>query len=170
MSTKATGQYGPFNRAVPFKRWWCWLWGVVAVGLIVSVWFRTPFMVWTLAVVCTFGVMETIGVFCLDEGYPPLTQVIVEYVPRWLAFSLIYACTGLAGGTWFHFRERVELALLTSLLGWFTTHFDTAFDGTLMRRENVKYAWYARRLGMRVTSERIAARDESRARRQQDAL
>jgi hypothetical protein len=159
-----TGDYGPFHRTTRYKTWWCCLFGVVAVSLIVSVWFRVPFMRWSLIAVCTFGVMEAIGVAFLEQGYPPLTQIIVEYVPRWLAFIIIYFSTGVAGATWFHFRQRLALAALTGLLGWFTTHFDTAFDNRLMVRENVKYAWYAKKLRLSGMSARITARAALRAR------
>jgi hypothetical protein len=143
------------------------MWGVVAVGLIVGVWIRTSFVVWVLTVLCTFGVMETIGVLNVSRRLPPLTQVIVEYVPRWLAFSVIYFSTGMAAATWFHVRWRLRLALLVGLLGWFTTHFDTAFDHKLMARENIKYAWYAKRFGLKSVSARMTARAEFRA--QQDS-
>src|SRR5258708_6921506 len=109
-----TREYGPVKRSHPYNPLWCCFWGVVSVGLIVAVFFRTSFGVWLIAVLCTFGVMETIGVVDLNHSrrFPPLTQVIVEYVPRALAFSLIYFSTGMAGATWFHFRTRWRLALL----------------------------------------------------------
>jgi hypothetical protein len=154
--------FGPFKRSEPWKTWWIWLWGVVSVGLLVSVWFRAPFMAWSLAAVATFGVMEAIGLTHAQQGFPPLTQVIREFVPRWLAFSLIYASTGVAGATWFRFHERLELALLTGLLGWFTAHFDTTFDSQAVVQESTKYAWYARRVGLSRAGARIEARQARR--------
>ena len=161
-----TGQYGPFKRKHRYNPLWCALWGVVSVGLIVAVWFRASFGVWLIVVFCTFGVMEPIGVLNVSKRLPPLTQVIVDYVPRAIAFSLIYFSTGMAATTWFHFRERFRLALLVGLLGWFTAHFDTAFDNKMMARENLKYAWYAERLGLKRASAWRTARAEFRA--QQD--
>jgi hypothetical protein len=157
-SMNATGDYGPFHRKVRYKTWWCCLFGAVAVGLIVSVWLRAPLKAWAVAAFLTFGVMEAIGVAFLEKGYPPLTQIVVEYIPRWIAFTVIYFSTGMAGATWFHVRERFWLAVLVGLLGWFTVHFDTAFDNKLMDRERTKYAWYADRLGGTGMSARIARR------------
>jgi hypothetical protein len=161
MSTIESGQrrtYGPFSRPVRWNQLWIWAWGVVAIGLIGSVWFRAPFMAWSVAALTFFGTMEGYGITHQHSAYPPLTQVIREYIPRWLAFSLIYGCTGLAAGTWFRFHNRVGLALLTGLLGWFTAHFDTTFDNQAVLQESTKYAWYADRLGRTEVSGHIRAR------------
>jgi hypothetical protein len=150
--------YGPFKRPVRWSRAWVWAWGVVATGLIISVWFRAPFMAWSVAALVFFGGMEGYGISHPHSPYPPLTQVIREYVPRWLAFSLIYAGTGLAAGTWFRVHNRIGLALITGLLGWFTAHFDTTFDNQAVVQESTKYAWYADRLGRADISRHIQAR------------
>ena len=144
---QAAGGHGPFKRVEPWKTWWVWLWGAVGVGLLVSVWFRTPWMVWSIVMVATFGVLEALGLLYEDVGYPPLTQVIREYVPRWVAFALIYAATAMAAATWFNVPDRVGLMLLGGLVGWLTAHFDTAFDRAAVLQENTKYAWWADRLG-----------------------
>ena len=151
-------RFGPFKRPVRWSRAWVWAWGVVAAGLLISVWFRAPFMAWSIAALVFFGSMEGYGITHPHSPYPPLTQVIREYVPRWLAFSLIYGCTGLAAGTWFRVHNRIGLALITGLLGWFTAHFDTTFDNQAVVQESTKYAWYADRLGRADVSGRIMAR------------
>jgi len=150
--------YGPLNRSQPWKTWWVWLWGAVAVVLLVSVWFRTPVMIWSIVTAVVFGAMEGYGLSHAEDGFPPLTQVIREYVPRWLAFSLIYACAGMAAGTWFRVHDRAGLAVLVGLVGWFTAHFDTAFDRPAVVQEATKYAWYAERAGWASTAARIRAR------------
>jgi hypothetical protein len=157
MSTAGVGS-GPQSRVEPWKTWWIWLWGLVSVVLIVSVWFRTPWMIWSVMTVFAFGIMEGIGLTHASVGYPPLTQVIREYIPRWLALSLIYGCTGLAGATWFHIPDRLGLAVLIGLLGWFTAHFDNAFDHAAVAQENAKYAWFAERVGFPSAAARIRAR------------
>jgi len=155
VSTTGVG-HGPLRRSAPWKTWWVWLWGVVAVALLVSVWFRAPFMIWTIATVVAFGGMEGFGLTHAAQGYPPLTQVIREYIPRWLAFSLIYGCAGMAGATWFRVRDRIGLAVLVGLVGWFTAHFDTAFDNAAVVQERAKYAWYADRARGVLTAPRRA--------------
>jgi hypothetical protein len=122
----------------PWASWWLWLWGVVAVTLIVLV-FVLPFKWWALAALVSFGKMEALGLLRPNDPYPPLTQVIRKYVPRWVAYTLIYGCTGGAGATWFKFPHPVQLALLVGLLGWFTAHFDVAFDDAAAGEERAKY-------------------------------
>jgi hypothetical protein len=156
MQTSAIVGHGPFNRQAPWATWWIWLWGVVAGGLIVSVCFRAPFMWWSLAALVGFGVMEGYGLSNADDPYPPLTEVIREYIPRWAAFALIYAAVGLAGGTWFRFPHRWELGALVGLLGWFTAHFDVTFDAAAIQQENAKYQWYAQKLHLAGLHQRLA--------------
>ena len=128
---------------VPWATWWIWLWGVVAVALVAVVFF-IPFKWWAVAALAGFGTMETTGLLRQNDPYPPLTEVIRDYVPRWVAFSLIYGCTAGAGATWFKFRHPLRLALLVALLGWFTAHFDVTFDHPSMEQERAKYQRLAR--------------------------
>ena len=121
----------------PFKRWWLWLWGVVAVVLIALV-FLLPFEVWALLALIGFGTMEGIGLFVGGE-YPPLTQVIRRYSPRWVAFSLIFGITGGAGATWLEASHPLRIAALVGLLGWFIAHFDVTYDDSAIREEQTKY-------------------------------
>jgi hypothetical protein len=139
---------GPGPQPVSFHRWWVWLWGAVAVALIVLVPF-IPFKWWALLALIGFGTMEGIGLY-VGGRYPPLTGVIRRYVPRWVAFSLIYGITGGAGATWFRAPHPLRLAALVGLLGWFTAHFDVAFDDQKMAEERAKY----RRIGLRVPAHR----------------
>lgn len=110
-----------------WARWWIYLWAAVAIGLIVLI-FLVPFKWWTLAAALGFGAMEAVGLLRRMDPYPPLTHVIRNYVPRWIAFPAIYGFTGAAGAVWFGFSRPERLGALFALLGWFTTHFDVAFD------------------------------------------
>jgi hypothetical protein len=92
--------------------------------------------------------MEGYGLSSAYDAYPPLTQVTREYSPRWLTFLLIYGVIGLAGGTWFHFSRRWWLAALGALLGWLTAHFEVTYDAPAVQQENLKYQWYAKKLGL----------------------
>jgi hypothetical protein len=139
--------------AEPWARWWIWLWGIVAVGLIVSLRFL-PFLHWAVAAGIGFGLMEGLGLLRPHDPYPPLTQVIHKYVPRWVAFSAIYGITGGAAGLWFHFSHPIRLGAVVALLGWFTAHFDVTFDEQTTLQERAKYQTLARGLARALPGRR----------------
>ena len=87
--------------------------------------------------------MEGIGL-AVDGAYPPLTQVIARYIPRWLAFTLIFAIVGAAGANWYHVNHPIRIAALVGLLGWFIAHFDVTFDATTSAQEHAKYTRIAK--------------------------
>ncbi|HET6792789.1 MAG TPA: hypothetical protein VFH45_00015 [Acidimicrobiales bacterium] len=149
--------YGPFGRPVRWAPWWVFLWGVVAVGLLLAMALRASFWAWLPAAVVSFGTMEGFGLSSADDPYPPLTHVTREYSPRWLTFTLIYGAVGLGGGTWFHFSHRWWLALLTALAGWLTAHFDVTYDAAAVQQESTRYQWYAGKLHLRRFQARLAA-------------
>src|SRR5438128_2516686 len=120
-----------------WARWWLWLWGTVAIGLLVAA-FLVPFKWWAVAAAAGFGAMEGYGLAHPNDAYPPLTQVIRRYVPRWVAFSAIYGFTGAAGATWLKLPHPARLGLLFALLGWFTAHFDVTFDDDVLQEERAK--------------------------------
>lgn len=130
--------------AARWARWWIWLWGVVAVTLLVLAFFL-PFKWWALAAAVGFGALEAFGLLRANDAYPPLTQVIRKYVPRWAAFTAIYAYTGAAGGAWLDLPHPEKLALLFGLLGFLTTHFDVTFDERLEGQEREKHERLVRR-------------------------
>ncbi len=113
-----------------WKPWWLWLWGGVSVVLIVLA-FLLPFKRWAVAAVIGFGSMETIGLVHPSDAYPPLTQVVREYVPREIALALMYGFTAAAGAVWLGFAHPAWLGLLFAFVGWLTTHFDVAYDRKL---------------------------------------
>ena|ERR1700676_3705490 len=127
---------------------WLWAWGLVAIALIASIPF-VAFKWWALAALVGFGSMEGIGLINPYDPYPPLTQVIRRFVPRWVAFALIYGITGGAGATWLTFPHPLRMAMLVGLLGWFTAHFDVAFDDTAVSEERTKYRGLAHLLPKR---------------------
>jgi len=138
----------------PWARWWLYLWGLVAVGLIAATFF-IPFYWWAVAAGIGFGVMEGVGLLREGDPYPPLTHVIHRYVPRWVAFPAIYGFTGAAGSVWLHLSRPGRLGALFALLGWFTTHFDVTFDETKVAEERQK-----RHLLYRGLSKAIGRRDD----------
>jgi len=130
---------GEQSETTRWAPWWLGLWGAVAVGLIVLA--LTPvlsFKWWAVAAFIGFGSMETVGLLRPHDRYPPLTQVIRRYVPRWAAFPAIYGITAAAGGVWLKFPNPARLGLLFALVGWLTTHFDTTFDDKAMEEEREK--------------------------------
>jgi hypothetical protein len=120
-----------------WARWWIYPWALVAMALVGLV-FVLSFRWWVVAATAGFGTMETLGLVRRDDAYPPLTHVIRDYVPRWLAFPVIYGFTGAAGAEWLGFGRVIELGALFALLGWFTTHFDVAFDSGKEAQERAK--------------------------------
>jgi hypothetical protein len=118
-------------------RWWLYLWGVVALGLIALVFFL-PFKWWALLAAAGFGTMESIGLHDSHDPYPPLTHVIRKYVPRWAAFTAIYGFAGAAGAVWFKVGKPWRLGAMLALLGWLTTHFDVTFDDEKVAEERLK--------------------------------
>ena len=155
--------HGHFNRPVKWSNFWVVGFGVVAVMLLVSVFFRVPFMVWSLATLVLFGTMEGVGVAKVSDKCPPLTDIIREYIPRWLAFALIYFMVGMAGGTWFRFAHRWGLALLAGLLGWLTAHFEVTFNAPAVEQESVKYSWWAGKLGAHKLRDSLVRRQQRRS-------
>jgi hypothetical protein len=146
----------------------------VAIALLVLVFFL-PFRWWALAAAAGFGAMEGIGLWRADDAYPPLTHVIRRYVPRWVAFTAICGFTGAAGGVWLGFARPARLFGLLALLGWFTTHFDVAYDerrerGTGQEREALAAAAASRREGRdrEIGMRRQAACSQSVPRRPHD--
>jgi hypothetical protein len=137
----------------PWARWWLWLWGGVAVALLVLIFFL-PFRWWAVAAAVGFGTMEGLGLVKPDDPYPPLTHVIRRFVPRWVAFTAIYGFTGAAGSVWLHISTPLRLAALFALLGWFTTHFDVAFDTTKSLEERGKYRLLAARMKLMLPRNR----------------
>jgi len=112
---------------------------LVATTLIVLA--LTPvlsFKWFALAALLTFGPMEGYGLFRPHDPYPPLTQVIRRYVPRWAAFPAIYGVTASAGGVCLKVPQPARLGLLFALVGWLTTHFDTTFDDRAVEEERDK--------------------------------
>jgi hypothetical protein len=118
--------------------WWLWLWGLVALSLIALMFFL-PFKWWALAGLIGMGGMEGLGLAHPNDAYPPLTQVVREYVPRWIAFTAIYGLVGAGGSVWLRLSHPEKLGLLFALLGWFTTHFDVTFDHAKTNQERAKY-------------------------------
>lgn len=105
------------------------------------------------------------------DPYPPLTQIIREYVPRWAAFLLILGFAALAAGTWFHLHKRWWLALLGALVGWLIAHFDAAYDAPAVAWDNAIYQWYAKKLHLRRWQTRLVenqvARDKTTTKTQE---
>lgn len=107
-----------------WKPWFLMLWGVVGVGMITLFFLGVlPVLTWTALAVGAFFIMETIGMLHSDDGYPPLTNAIGRFCPRWVTYTLLYFLIG-----WVMFGD-VRRAGLMGGLGWLTSHFDLTYDG-----------------------------------------
>jgi hypothetical protein len=115
------------QQLVPWALWFVALWGAVAVGLIVSLFFL-PFRTWSWIAGVAFGSMEGIGLRGSHDPLPPLTQLIRRYVPRYLAFPAIYGLVGAAGAYWFRLPRPQWIGALFAVLGWLSDHFTTTYS------------------------------------------
>lgn len=113
------------------ERWSSWfvgLWVVVVLVCGLAALF-VSFKIWVALVTVGFGTLELIGLRKREDRYPTLTDMIGRYVPRWLAFFVIWFWTGLVGSIWLGFPERLQwrVAALLGWLGWVTSHFDLEY-------------------------------------------
>ena len=120
-----------------WSRPWLIAWGVVAVGLLAVIPF-TPFWWWAGFALVGFGGMEGYGLWRPHDAFPPLTQVIHRYVPRTIAFPLMFGIWGAALASWLHTARIWRFFLALAILGFITTHFDVTFDEDKIRQERQK--------------------------------
>lgn len=110
---------------VTWAPWFVVTWVIVAISLLTSL-FLLPFRTWSVLAAVGFGTFEAIGLL-REDAYPPLTQVIHRYVPRWAAFLLIYGLVGAAGAYWFKVSQPWRMAAFLGLLGWLSDHFTETY-------------------------------------------
>jgi hypothetical protein len=120
----------PLHPIKDAANWWLWLWGAVAVGLIVAVFVGVPFFWWAVAVFAGFGTMESIGVIKKDPRYPPLTDVIRAKIPIWASLPVMAALLAGAAAKWFGFGplRAFEAAVLFGFAVWLIVHFESAYQ------------------------------------------
>lgn len=109
-----------------FASWWLYLWGIVALGLIASL-FLIPFRWWVVITVFSFGTMEGIGLFAGDFRLPPLTLVIQAYLSPWISLPAMWALAAGAGAKWFGWSHPLGVSLLAGLVCWINVHFDETY-------------------------------------------
>ncbi len=106
-----------------FASWWVLMWVISACSLLALA-FVLPFKWWTLAAIIGFGIPEAIGLRRRSDPYPPLTDVIKRYIPRWAIYLLVYGFWGGIVSYWLGFTHPARFAVLAGLLGWLNEHFD----------------------------------------------
>lgn len=116
-----------FKPEHPWNRIYLWIWFIVVAGLLASLAF-TPFWLWFLIAAPTFGTMEGIGLWRMQDAFPPLTHVIRRHVPRWLAFTVIFGIWGTAIAYWLNLPRPYVIGVATAFLGWLNDHFDVTYD------------------------------------------
>jgi hypothetical protein len=107
--------------------WWVLLWAGIA-AVLVGYAFSAPFNRWAVAATVAFGIPEAFALLKKADAYPPLTHVTRHYLPKWLAFALIYGLVGTIGSFWFGAQHPTRLGALAALLGWLTAHFDSVYS------------------------------------------
>lgn len=121
-------------------RWWVWLWGLLAVALL-SIGFThiLGFRVWAPITGVVLGGMEIYGLRGPNDPYPPLTDVLAEFLPRTPAITLLYGVTVAEGAKWLHLPHPIGLTAVFALLGFLTAHFDARYDERSMEQERRKW-------------------------------
>ena len=121
---------------VRWAPWFVVLWLIVVI-VAAALMFVLSFKAWSIVAAIGLGGMELVGNLRSEDAFPPLTWVIRRWLPRWLAFTLIYGAVGGAGAYWFHIAQAERVAGIFALLGFLTAHFDVTYDKpvpTLSRR------------------------------------
>lgn len=115
-----------------WSRWWVRAWGVMALALIALI-FVVRWYFWVPLAALGFGGMEAIGLRRNADALPPLTQVIRRYLPRWAAFTGLFAAFAAGASWWLGYNHPIRAGLLGGLLGWLVAHFDDTFDTGVTR-------------------------------------
>lgn len=106
--------------------WFIALW-VVAVGSSAIAFWLVSTREWAALTGVEFMVLETVGLLKSGDGKPPLTFVMRRYVPRWLAFPLLYFLIGSQVIAAVEAGEPFVASALVGFLGWVTSHFDITY-------------------------------------------
>lgn len=110
-----------------WSRLWLVMWVAIVAALLGAA-FSLPFEHWALAATVGFGLPEGFALLKRADAYPPLTYVTRHFLPKWLAFTLIYGLVGTVGTFWFGAQHPLRMGALAALLGWLTAHFDTVYS------------------------------------------
>ncbi len=110
-----------------WNNWWVAMWVAIFITLAVTA-FVLPFWTWWLLVAILFGIPEFIGARITSDSFPALTNVIVRYIPREIAYPIIFGLAAGVGAYWFGLKHPVGVGLLVGLMGWFIAHFERRYE------------------------------------------
>lgn len=125
-----------------WKPWWIWFWYLATAGWVGYGLYSADFTRGGAAFLLLFGVPETIGVWRGGDAYPPLTHVIRNQFPSWVAFPAILAVVGGVGARWANldWRATFFVALILGAAGWLIEHFLAVYDADDPRPSAVRRA------------------------------
>jgi hypothetical protein len=106
--------------------WWVGMFAFLAVRLLVYA-FTVDFYHWLTLAALEFGIPETIGAWKQNDRFPPLTHIIVRYVPMEIAMPLLYGFAGSIGAYWIGFAHPEWIGGIVGIVGWLDAHFLSRF-------------------------------------------
>jgi hypothetical protein len=112
----------PVKPVSEWSLWWVMLWIFITVDLLVAAFFLSLYD-WMTVAAFEFGIPEAFGTMKQDDRFPPLTHVIVRYVPAELAMPLLYGFAGAIGAHWIGFPHPDWIGGIVGLIGWLDAHF-----------------------------------------------
>jgi hypothetical protein len=119
-------------REETWSPWFVTLWIIAILSSTIAFWVWST-RAWAALTGVEFMTLEIIGLLKSGDGKPPLTYIMRRYVPRWLAFPLLYFLIGSQIITAVLAGEVLIASSLVGFLGWTTSHFDITYTA---RRED----------------------------------
>lgn len=112
-----------------FNRWWVLMWAFNVVVLVVLLASHAKPAVWLSVAAVLFFLPEWLGLRVSNDQWPPLTQVVRKYVPRWMVYPALGAAATWAIIHWWDRPHHVLISvIIVAVAFWMADHFDTTFD------------------------------------------
>lgn len=111
--------------------WWILGWYVTTIGWIAYGLWARDFWRGVPAFVVLFFPQEIYAIRKKDDAFPPLTHVVRNRFPSWLAFLLIFATVAAVSARWAGLEWRAVglITLPVAALGWIIEHFLATYAG-----------------------------------------
>jgi hypothetical protein len=126
---------GARNQAA-WNPWWILGWYVTTIGWIAYGLWARDFSQGFTAFVVLFFPQELYAISKGNDAFPPLTHVVRNRFPSWLAFLLIFATVAAVSARWaaLDWRPVGLITLPVAALGWLIEHFLATYAGPDPRR------------------------------------
>ena len=127
---------GDRNKA-KWNPWWILGWYVTTIGWIVYGLWARDFSRGVIAFVVLFLPQEMYAISKDNDAFPPLTHVVRNRFPGWIAFPVIFATVAAVSARWaaLGWRAAGLITLPVAALGWLIEHFLATYAGPDPRRE-----------------------------------